>query len=192
MYIASAKQKNQIFIKEKNRMKTHEIARGGSLFTYSEGNGNYSFENGVFQLKDLAPALYMNGKKVPFGKWKIVKAAENSLSAKADGKSGSWDFKAAVDKDGKLVLGMTGHLKEACEDIAVYYFEDLCIPADHLATQGRGTGDSDLYPLTGKNVKKNDFHGATVITITKKENTNIDIIIENQRKIHSIFDQFVF
>lgn len=149
-------------------MKTHEIARGGSLFTYSEGNGNYSFENGVFQLKDLAPALYMNGKKVPFGKWKIVKAAENSLSAKADGKSGSWDFKAAVDKDGKLVLGMTGHLKEACEDIAVYYFEDLCIPADHLATQGRGTGDSDLYPLTGKNVKKNDFHGATVITITKK------------------------
>ena len=48
MYIASAKQKNQIFIKEKNRMKTHEIARGGSLFTYSEGNGNYSFENGVF------------------------------------------------------------------------------------------------------------------------------------------------
>ncbi len=150
-------------------MKTIELERNGSRFTFQAPAGIYSFASGVFQLNDLTPALFMNGKKVSFGSWKIVKSNTVSMTAQAQGKSGTWDFKAALDKNGKLTLGMTGRLKESCEDLDVWYFDNAVIPADHLAAQGATMGGCELRPLTGKGVAASEFHAAIMMLITKKK-----------------------
>ena len=150
-------------------MKKIEIVRGGTTFTFEAPKGIYSFSGKVFSLNGLSPALYMNGAKTSFGAWKIVKESETGMTAQASGKSGIWDFKASVDKNGKLVLGLSCRLKEPCEDLDIRYFENAAIPADHLAAQGNKTGGCELYKLTGKDVKKEDFKSASVMTITKKK-----------------------
>ncbi len=150
-------------------MKTIALERGGSRFTFQVPAGTYTFESGNFQLNDLAPALYMHGKKVPFGSWKPVKNTANSMTVRAEGKNGTWDLKANLDKDGKLTLGLSGKLKESCEDLAVWYFDGITVPADHLALQSRTMGGCHLMPLTGKGLQSADFDAALMMLITKKK-----------------------
>ena len=146
--------------------KQHEIVRGGTTFRFDAGK--YSFINGNFKLENLSPVLMMNGKNVPFGTWKITKSSATGMTATADGKSGSWELKAAVDAAGKLTLTLNGKLKDVCEDLAVWYFDQATIPADHLAVQGAGMGGCSLIPLNGKGVKKSSFDAYTMMLITKK------------------------
>ncbi len=150
-------------------MKELVLERGGSRFVYAASTGTYSFENGVFLLNNLSPALYMNGKKVPFGKWEVRKSTKNSMTAEADGISGVWTLKAEIDAGSKLILTLNGKLKNPCEDLEVWYFDKTDISAEHIATQGTGMGGCLLLPLTGKNAQNENFDAATMMLMTHKK-----------------------
>jgi len=149
-------------------MKELELNRGGSRFTCSLPSGTYTFANGNFELKDLQPVLYLNGVKTAFGVWKVKKSADNALTLAASGKTGEWEFKAALDAKGKLTLGLSGKLNEPCEDIGVWYFEGASVPAEHVASQVGCMGGGHLIELNAKGFKQEDFSGATMILLTRK------------------------
>lgn len=149
-------------------MKELELNRGGSRFVCTLPAASYSFSNGVFELKDLRPALYMNGRNVPFGPWKAEKVSETALTLVSSGKGGKWELKAALDAKGKLTLALNGRLSAPCEDLGVWYFEDAAVSADHIAVQTSSMGGGHLIPLKEKGFQKQDFTAATMLLLTKK------------------------
>lgn len=145
------------------------LSRGNTSFVFHTSNGTYDFLCGPFQLKELTPALTLNEKAEPFGKWKAVKATASAMTLQAAGKRGTWELKAELSANEKLTLSMTGKLKDPCEDIGAWYFCNAVVPAEHLAIQGLCTGGGELIPLNGKGMQKKEFKGGCALVITRKK-----------------------
>lgn len=146
-------------------MKQQELTGKSTRFVFHEPNGLYSLECGVFHLEDLSPVLYLDGKKIPFGQWKILRSGNRSLTAEASGKAGKWLLKCTIDAQDTLTLAMSGHLKAPCKQIAVWYFENTTLNAVHLAVQGENCA---LLPLTGKNIHCAEYTGGTQWIVSHK------------------------
>ncbi len=146
-----------------------KIERNETCFEFNESQGTYSFYSGVFALENLAPALYLNDKKSAFGRWKVTKLKKNAMTAVAAGKNGEWTLKAGINAAGALTLSLNGKLQAAVENVQVWYFDELNMPADHVAVQSGTMGGCHLIPLNTKTPCAPDFDGAIQMLVTKKK-----------------------
>ena len=63
----------------------------GKVFSlnFTGKTGVCSISASPFELPNAVPGLYLNGKKCPFGNWKILKASGKDIQAETENKFGN-------------------------------------------------------------------------------------------------------
>ena len=138
----------------------------GKVFSlnFTGKTGDFSISASPFELPNAVPALYLNGKKCPFGNWKILKASGKDIQAESENKYGKWHLKFSLSGS-DLTIRLGGTLNTSSKEIELYYFDGLEIKADHVLSQGIKMGGCGSVLLNSG--KKAPFTGYSQLLLTR-------------------------